>query len=479
MSKQQATIKFGTDGWRGIIADDFTVANVRLVVQALADWVNDTPDVKGTGVVVGYDRRAQSDLFAKAAAQVLAANDIPVRLSDRPCTSPSVSHAVVAGGCKCGVMITASHNPPAFNGFKIKANFGGSAPPELIQGVEAKLAQILAADISPKTEIRDSNAIQTADIMTPFLANVVSFVDLKLIAAGGFKVVVDPMHGSGAGYLTRILQEAGVDVVEIRSEHNPNFGGVSPEPITQNMQALFDAVVAQKADVGICLDGDADRIGACDSKGNFIDCHRIFAVILQHLIEGRKMTGAVVKTVSVTRVIDFLCEKYGLTLYETPIGFKYIAEKMMETDVLMGGEESGGLGVKGYLPERDGILMGLFILEAMAAKGKRFEDLIADIWAEAGPHAYTRNDMHPDKAKMPAIIATLKALEIGEISEFAGGKLAKIEKKDGTRLDFADGGWLLLRPSGTEPVVRVYAEAPSQERAEELVRAGVALVNGV
>jgi phosphomannomutase len=409
----QTIIKFGTDGWRGIIADDFTVANVRLVAQALADWVNSTPEVSGTGVVVGYDRRAQSDLFAKAAAQVLAANGIAVRLSDKPCTSPSVSHAVVAGGHKCGVMITASHNPPAFNGFKIKANFGGSAPPELIAGVEEKLASVT----EPKTT---NTPVPTTDIMTPFLAHLVTFVDLARIKAGEFKVVVDPMHGSGAGYLTTILKNAGVDVVEIRSEHNPNFGGVSPEPITQNMQALFDAVVAHKADVGICLDGDADRIGACDSKGNFIDCHRIFAVILQHLITERKMSGAVVKTVSVTHVIDFLCKKYGLTLYETPIGFKYIAEKMMEIDILMGGEESGGLGVKGYLPERDGILMGLFILEAMAAKGKRFEDLISGIWAEAGPHEYTRNDMRPPKEKMPAIIAHLKALDV---SEFAGGAL--------------------------------------------------------
>jgi phosphomannomutase len=472
LTMTQTTIKFGTDGWRGIIADDFTVANVRLVAQALADWVNSTPEVVGTGVVVGYDRRAQSDLFAKAVAQVLLGNGIPVCLSDKPCTSPSVSHAVVAEKHKCGVMITASHNPPAFNGFKIKANFGGSAPPELIAGVEEKLAQVMELN-APKIA---TEPVPTADIMTPFLAHLVTFVDLKQIKAGGFKVVVDPMHGSGAGYLTTILQNAGVDVIEIRSEHNPNFGGVSPEPITQNMQALFDAVVANNADVGICLDGDADRIGACDSKGKFIDCHRIFAVLLQHLITERKMSGAVVKTVSVTHVIDFLAQKYHLPLYETPIGFKYIAEKMMETDVLMGGEESGGLGVKGYLPERDGILMGLFILEAMAAKGKRFEDLISDIWSEAGPHEYTRNDMRPPKEKMSAIIAMLKALDI---REFAGGALTKIEKKDGTRLDFTDGSWLLLRPSGTEPVVRVYAEAPTTARAEELVASGVAMVNSV
>ena len=476
MIREQAVIKFGTDGWRGIIADDFTVENVRFVAQALADWVTDSPNVTGRGVVVGYDRRAQSDLFAKTAAQVLAGNNIPVILSDKPCTSPSVSHAVFAGGHKCGVMITASHNPPAFNGFKIKANFGGSAPPELIQGVEAKLKAFLEGDVPPQVS---SIPVPTADIMTPFIANAVKLVDLKLIGACGFKVVVDPMHGSGATYLTQILKDAGVDVIEIRSEHNPNFGGVSPEPIAQNMQALFDAVIANKADVGICLDGDADRIGACDSKGNFVDCHRLFAVILRHLVEDRKETGIVVKTVSVTRVIDFLCQKYGLTLLETPIGFKYIAEEMMTKDVLMGGEESGGLGVKGYLPERDGILMGLYILEAMAARGKRLEDLIAEIWAEAGPHEYTRSDMRPDKAKMPAIIAHLKTIEADKLGTFAGQPLEKIEKKDGTRFDFTDGAWLLLRPSGTEPVVRVYAEAKTKARAEELVTAGVALVNSI
>ena len=242
------------------------------------------------------------------------------------------------------------------------------------------------------------------------------------------------------------------------------------------MGALFAAVTASGADVGICLDGDADRVGACDSKGNFVDCHRIFSVLLKHLVEERGWTGGVVRTVSTTRALDKLTAKYNLPLTETPIGFKYICEKMLQEDILIGGEESGGIGVKNHLPERDGVLMGLLLLEAMAAKGKRLETLIDDVFALVGPHEYHRNDLHPPQEKMHAIISALQSFKE---TEFAGAPLERITRKDGTRLDFVDGSWLLLRPSGTEPVVRVYAEAPTQERAQELVARGVALVESV
>ena len=469
---QRAAIKFGTDGWRGIIADDFTVDNVRLVTQAVCDWVC-AGGAPGRGIVVGYDRRAQSEVFARAVAQVVAANGLEVYLSDRECSSPAVSFAARYFKASAGLMITASHNPPQFNGLKIKAHYGGSATPEMIAQVEEKLRELLRSGAAPKIS-RDLPA--TTDLAGPYLAHCARFVNLDSVREAGFKVVVDPMHGSGAGYLTGILQQAGVNVTEIRSERNPVFGGINPEPIAENMGALFEAVTSSGADVGICLDGDADRLGACDSHGRFVDCHRIFAVLLRHLVEERGWSGGVVRTVSTTRVLDKMTARYGLPLTETPIGFKYICEKMLTEDILIGGEESGGVGVKNHLPERDGVLMGMLLLEAMAAKGKRLEDLIDDIFAEFGPHEYNRRDLHPKTEKMHGIISALQSFHE---TTFAGGALEKITRKDGTRLDFADGSWLLLRPSGTEPVVRVYAEAATQERARELVARGVEMVESV
>jgi phosphomannomutase/ADP-glucose pyrophosphorylase len=469
---QRAGIKFGTDGWRGIIADDFTVDNVRLVTQAICDWVKGG-GVPGSGLIVGYDRRAQSEVFAQAVAEVVQGNGLRVWLSDRECSSPAVSFACRYFGASAGIMITASHNPPRFNGLKIKAHYGGSATPEMVAQVEARLRHLLMSNAAP---LVSRDAIPTTDIGGPYLAHCARFVDLAKVAQSGFKVVVDPMHGSGAGYLTGLLHQAGVDAHEIRSERNPVFGGINPEPIAENMGALFDAVRARGADVGICLDGDADRLGACDSQGRFVDCHRLFAVLLRHLYEVRGWRGGVVRTVSTTRALDKLCAAYGLLLTETPIGFKYICEKMLEEDILIGGEESGGIGVKNHLPERDGVLMGMLVLEAMAAAGKRLEDLIEDVFAQVGRHEYTRTDLHPPQEKMRGIIAALQSFKG---TEFAGATLAGIVRKDGTRLDFEDGSWLLLRPSGTEPVVRVYAEASTQERARELVDTGVALVNGV
>lgn len=470
---QRASIKFGTDGWRGIIADDFTVDNVRLVSQAVCDWVNNS-DLPGKGsIIVGYDRRSQSEVFARAVAQVAQANHLKVLLSDRECSSPVVSFACRYYGAAAGIMITASHNPPQFNGLKIKVHYGGSATPEMVARIEESLRVLLRSGAAPRYT-RDTPP--ATDLAAPYLEHCARFVDLQKVKDAGFKVIVDPMHGSGAGYLSGILRAAGVDVTEIRSERNSFFGGINPEPIASNMEALFSAVTSSGADVGICLDGDADRLGACDSQGNFVDCHRIFAVLLRHLYEERKWTGGVVRTVSTTRALDKLCAKFGLPLTETPIGFKYICEKMLDEDILIGGEESGGIGVKNHLPERDGVLMGMLLLEAMAAKGKRLEALIDDIFAMVGQHEYTRTDLHPPQEKMHAIISQLQSFKD---EEFAGGRIVGIVRKDGTRLDFEDGSWLLLRPSGTEPVVRVYAEAESQERAQELVNKGVALVQDV
>ena len=465
------TIKFGTDGWRGVIADDFTVAGVELATQALCDLVKSGSELApGDTVIVGYDRRAQSEIFGPAAARVVAANGLNVVLTDRAVTSPMVSWACVERKAAAGIMITASHNPPIFNGFKIKGYFGGSAIPEMVKEVEKSLTALLESGRAPAI------APETPDVtdLTPgFLQHCKNFVDSDRIKAAGFKVVVDPMYGSGAGFLSGILREWGVETIEIRSERNPFFGGINPEPIDKNMQALFDAVREHKADVGLCMDGDADRIGACDSHGNYVDCHRLIAILLRHLVEQKQETGKVVRTVSVTRAIDKLCAHYNLELIEVPIGFKNIADLMLKDDILIGGEESGGIGVKGNIPERDGVLMGLLILEAMAFAGKRLEDLVEDVFAITGRYEFARTDLHLSADAMPAVLSLVKNYDA---TEFAGATIAHLEKKDGTRLDFADGSWLLLRPSGTEPVVRVYAEAATAERAHELTAQGVALL---
>jgi phosphomannomutase len=468
---QDVTFKFGTDGWRGIIADDFTVRGVEYVAQAVCDFVQSGSALApGAGIVIGYDRRAQSEVFGAAVARVVQGNGISVYLTERECTSPMVSYACVAKKATAGIMITASHNPPQFNGFKIKGYFGGSAIPEMVKEVEAALGSLLESGRQPAkaTELPPST-----DLSTDFLEHCRNFVDKTAIQNAGFKVVVDPMYGSGAGYLTSILQEWGVDVKEIRGERNPFFGGINPEPIDKNMQALFDAVRNSDADVGICLDGDADRIGACDSQGNYVDCHRLIAILLRHLVEKKHQRGLVIRTVSVSHMIDKLCQHYDLPMREVPIGFKNIADIMLQEDVLIGGEESGGIGIKGNIPERDGILMGLVILEAMALSGERLEDLLADVFAITGRHEFARTDLHLKHEKMPAVLSRVNTLRI---NEFAGTPVQNILTLDGTRLDFTDSSWLLLRPSGTEPVVRVYAEAGTLDRARELVAEGVRLL---
>ena len=471
---RKPVIKFGTDGWRGIIADDFTVLGVQYVVQALCDWINDGHAHTKT-LVIGYDRRAQSEVFGEAAAKVAVANGLTVLLSDRACASPCVSLHCKKNDAM-GVMITASHNPPRFNGVKIKAHYGGAATPAMVAEIEARTHALIDADSDPKTGDSLPDAV---DLTTEYLKICGAFVDIEKIASATIdgdpiRPVIDPMYGAGASYLPTILGDR-LNYVEIRSERNPFFGGVAPEPIAQNMQALFDATRLWNGSVGLCLDGDADRIGGCDSKGNFVTSHQIFAVLLKYLYETKGWRGSVVRTVSTTRMLDKLCAHFGITLHETPIGFKYVTEYMLNEVVLIGGEESGGIGVSRHLPERDGTVMALLILEAMAAGGKKFESLLQDVYDIVGFHGYFRRDLHFTPQKMPAVLEIVKNWNL---TEFAGSPLKQIVRTDGLRMDFNDEAWLLLRPSGTEPVVRVYAEATSQERAEELVNQGVALLEG-
>ncbi len=473
---RRGKIKFGTDGWRGIIADDFTGENVRLVAQAVVELFKE-PGASGDPIVIiGYDNRSQSEYFATEASKIVASNGLRPVLSAGSCSSPSVSYLAKYLHARGGIMITASHNPPSFNGLKIKAHYGGSASPVLVSRIEGHLHRMIDSAERPKVDREHLQKVELKDFRDAYLGHLSALVDLDLIRSAGQKIVIDPMHGSGAGYLPQIFRTAGIEnFIEIRGDKNPVFGGVNPEPIESNMNATSRAVIEHGAAVGIVLDGDADRVGAVDSQGRFVDCHRIFSVLLKHLVEQRKWSGGVVKTVSTTKLIDKLCKKYNLKMFETPIGFKHICDLMLAEDILIGGEESGGIGVKNHIPERDGVLMGLLILEAMAVRKMTLEGLIDEIMAEFGQHEYARIDLHPEPSAMHRIISSLQSFQPTEI---AGRSVAEISRKDGTKFTFADQSWLLLRPSGTEPVVRIYSEAPSQAEVKGLLDAGMAVVQG-
>lgn len=464
-------IRFGTDGWRGVIAREFTFDNLSMVAQATMDYFMEQ-GLADRGLVVGYDRRFLSRQFAERTAEVAAGNGIRVHLTDGTAPTPAISwavHQLQAGG---GIMITASHNPPEYNGFKIKESFGGSARPSTTRAVEEVVARNNAAgrpvQALPLSEALAKGLVQYYDAADAYRRQLARYVDLEVIRAANLKIAVDPMYGAGAGFFPELLP----GTVEIHSDSNPGFAGRPPEPTPDHLIELAELVKRGGFRAGLALDGDADRIGAIDENGEFFSSHMIFTVILRHLLERRGMRGGVVKTVSTTRMVDLLCEKFSLELFETPIGFKHICELMLDNDILMGGEESGGLGVKGHIPERDGILLGLLLLEAMALSGKGLRQLLNEIMDDIGHFFYRRLDLPIDNGAKEQLIATLRTGGIGEI---AGKTVARENFRDGFKYIFSDGAWLLIRPSGTEPVLRLYSEAESLEVVEELLTAGRAL----
>ncbi len=464
-------IKFGTDGWRGVIARDFTFENLSWVAQATMDYLN-REGLGNKGLIIGYDRRFMSRDFARRVAEIAAGNSIRVRLTEEYAPTPAVSWAVRQYGAGAGVMITASHNPPEYNGFKIKEAFGGSALPETTGILEEIVRynrengrRIIAV---PYDEALRNGMVELFDPSEGYFHQLSRYVDLDLIAKAGISAVVDPMYGAGSGFIPRLLP--GVD--EIHNIENPSFGGLPPEPIGQNLQELSALLKSGKYRVGLALDGDADRIGAVDENGDFFSSHCIFTVVLRHLIEYKKLTGAVVKTVSTTRMVDLLAEKFGLELFETPIGFKHICALMLERDVLMGGEESGGLGVKGHIPERDGILLGLLLLEAVAVSGKGLRQLLDETMDEIGHFYYQRIDRRIEDAAKEQLIGRLRANSPTAID---GQRVTATNFSDGFKFIFESGDWLLIRPSGTEPVLRLYSEAGSQDQVERFLRQAVAI----
>ncbi|HEY1985883.1 MAG TPA: phosphoglucomutase/phosphomannomutase family protein [Terracidiphilus sp.] len=466
-------IKFGTDGWRGVIADDFTFANVRTAAQAIAAYIHAKED-PSKGLCVGYDTRFGSKAFAQACAEVVASTGIPVRLANAITPTPALSFGVRELGAAGGIMITSSHNPAQWNGVKYKAWYGGSGKPSIIAEIESCLGQ-------PVVKAAKSAAIEEYDFLPSYLKAIETFADLDLIAKSGKKFAIDSMYGAGLTILSDIFTRIGVDHVQIRGAQDPLFPGINPEPIEPHIRALGEAVVAHGCDAGLCTDGDADRIGATDEHGNFVDPHKIFSVLLSWVLRRKGWPGAVTRAFNTTKMLDRISQKYGRELIEHGIGFKYVCDLMLEREILMGGEESGGIGFQRHLPERDGLLNALLLANVMAEEGKTLGQLVADLQAEYGEHQYGRIDLHiPDDIKNGAI-ARARALKPGD-PVIAQMPILRQETLDGVKfyLDNPEAAtkpnvaetWILFRASGTEPLMRIYTESVSKESVARLLEAG-------
>jgi phosphomannomutase len=467
-------VKFGTDGWRGIIADDFTYANVRVAARAIAHYVIEHEDA-AAGVCVGYDTRFGSKSFARVVAEVLAGAGIPVALANKVTPTPELSFAVRGRGAAGGVMITSSHNPAEWNGVKYKASYGGSGSPGIIAAIEGYLDEPLIDRLTP-------GKIEEVDFAPEYVKALEAFVDLKAIRESGYRFLIDTMYGAGKGYVAGIFKRAGVPFVEFRSEVNPAFPGINPEPILPHIAATQVEVVKQGCAAGLITDGDADRIGAVDEHGNVVDAHKIFAVLLQWLLKRKQWPGDVTRAFNTTKMLDRIAAKHGRRLHEHGIGFKYVCDLMLEQEILIGGEESGGIGISKHLPERDGLLNSLLLANVMADEKKTLGELVAALQAEYGEHQYGRIDMHISDALKVSAIERARA----GVTDFAGLKVLRVETLDGIKfflenpacagLENAAETWLLLRASGTEPLLRVYCESCSVESVQMVLAAAKAFV---
>ncbi len=483
-------IHFGTDGWRAVISDSFTFDNLRIVAQAIADAVaSEHWDKSGNGgktpdpnkIVVGFDTRFLSDRFAGEVARVLAANGFKVLLAHADSPTPAISYAVKHQSAIAGVMITASHNAPRYNGVKLKGAFGGSALAEQCRRVEVYISdneqQARGPNLMDFNKAREAGLIQRFNPLPEYFDHLRTLINTDIIADNPQSLVVDAMYGSGRGVIKSFLQGTGCEIAEIRGVMNPGFGGVHPEPIAKYLGALASAVSSGMGNFGVVTDGDADRIGAMDERGTFVDPHKIMALALKYLVEKRGWSGSVVRTVSTTRMIDRLAKRYGLKVYETPVGFNYIADYMMKEDVLIGGEESGGISFKGHIPEGDGPIMGLLLVEMIAERKMTLCDMVEDLLADVGPAFYERADLRlsrpVEKAEMTEFLTKQAPKEIG------GECLQEVSQRDGVKYIMCDDSWLLIRPSGTEPVLRVYVEGRTHQMVKALMEYGKKVAESV
>lgn len=458
-------IVFGTDGWRGVIARDFTFERVRLVTQAIANCVKKTG--KGRGILVGYDTRFLSKEFAEESSRVLAGNKIQVYFSETHVPTPIVSFGVRHLKLDGAVMITASHNPFMFNGIKFKGDYGGSALPAFTKAVEKELQSGKLV-----TRINETGKIKYINLKNDYVEHLKKIVNFDLLRSNRKKVVLDSMYGAGTGYFVSVFELSGWDCIPLRNEINPSFGGYNPEPCPPNTDPLIRAVKENNAEMGFAVDGDADRIGAVDEKGNFVDSHKIFALTLRYLVEKRKWKGEVAKTITVSDMIDKLSNRYGLKLHTTPVGFKHICNLMLTRDIIMGGEESGGIGITRHMPERDGILNALLLSEMSVVYGKTLSTLVDDLMDFIGYHTFKRLDLHiHSKEKLEKFLLSYHPAKI------AGIKVKATNTMDGQKFILEDGSWLMFRLSGTEPVLRIYSESNSVEKVNSLIETARKLVS--
>ena len=455
----QNNIKFGTDGWRAIIAKDYTVNNVCRVSQAVSKWLlknNSNPSV-----VIGFDCRFGGKLFSDTASKVFIKNRIKVITSNHFITTPMISLATKQLNASIGVVITASHNPPSYNGYKLKASFGGPLLPKEISEIENLIDDKFHDDLSD-VSLENNDKYKIVDIEKLYYDEVVKNFDIDLINDSNLKLAYDAMYGSGMFVAKRILSNAKF----LHCDWNPSFGNIAPEPIHRNLSEFSQFIVNNKIDCGLATDGDADRIGLYNSKGEFVDAHHIILLVIHYLVKYKKMTGKVVTAFSCSGKVKKLCEFYNLEHETVKIGFKHIAGKMVTEDVLLGGEESGGIAIKGHVPERDGIWIGLLLFEYMASSGKSLEDLINEVYDIVGSFSFERIDLHLDNKKKEVVIEKCQNDQFSSFGEFT---VKKIEKTDGYKFFFNDDTWLMIRPSGTEPVLRTYSEAPSREIALKIL----------
>ncbi|MCB9140389.1 MAG: phosphoglucomutase/phosphomannomutase family protein [Caldilineaceae bacterium] len=480
------SIKFGTDGWRAVISEDFTFKNVRRVARAVAeqtlrewDGLPGQADRRRPSFVIGFDTRFLSDRYAIAVAEVFAAAGIEVWLAQADAPTPMISYAIVDKRADGGIMITASHNPPRYNGIKLKSAYGGSAAADYVKQVEMQVNQQPKSTL-PKTmplvEAIERGLVRRFDPLPAYKEHLMTLVDFDTIRMAHLCVAVDAMYGAGRVYLKRLLEDAGCRVTELRGEMNPGFNGIHPEPIARHLRPLMLEMTTGRYHLGLATDGDADRIGAVDPSGRFIDPHAIMALILEHLVRNRGLYGSIVKTVSTTQMLNRLASRYALPIHETPVGFHHIADLMQREPVLIGGEESGGISMHGHIPEGDGILMGLLLAEIVAGHGKTLGLMLDELMAapEIGPFCYARHDHQVRPFQKAALV---NGLMHSLPAQLVGYPLDHASDLDGVKYVLEDGSWLLIRPSGTEPLLRIYAEARSEKQVELLLRLGAEMAD--
>jgi alpha-D-glucose phosphate-specific phosphoglucomutase len=464
-------IKFGTDGWRGVIADDFTFANVRYCTQGIADYLKQKR-LASRGVYIGYDHRFASEDFAAVVAEVMAGNGIKAYLSPKAIPTPFVCFGVINKKAGGGIAITASHNPAKWNGLKFREETGASVSSETAVEIEQYISHVISTDkinYTPLSQAIKGKSVEYLDLTPKYIASISKLVDLSVLRHAGLKIAVDSMYGVGAGYFKTILSGGTTEVTEINNERNPAFPGINPEPIAVNLQKLTTLAMEQNANVGFATDGDADRIGIIDEKGSFLTQLQVFALLCLYLLEVRGERGALVRTITSTSMLDRLGELYKVPVYETPVGFKYVAPVMLAQNALIGGEESGGYGFRGHIPERDAVPAGLYFLDFMVKTGKTPSQLLAYLYSKVGEHYYDRIDLHFPEEKRQAIINRVRD---GAPKSIENVRVARLDTRDGFRFILADNSWLLIRFSGTEPVLRIYTETNDTERVKRLLQFG-------